>query len=106
MKRLVAVVALSSLLSISAFAVLVTADRQLGLPLPYTIPWSFTVVSIVAPAAFAIANAVRMRRPIIIHRTPVVSAATSSLPAAARRTAEGVVLLDFSDAGKLRERAA
>jgi hypothetical protein len=107
MKRLVAVVALSSLLSVSAFAVLATADRQLGLPLPYSIPWSFTVVSIVAPAVFAIANAIRMRRPIVIHRTPVVSAVPGAMPeATARRTAEGLVLLDFSDARKLRERAA
>ena len=107
MKRLVAVVALSALLSIAAFAVLVTADRQLGLPLPYTIPTSFTVVSVLAPAMFAIANAIRMRRPIIINRTPVVSAPARVLPdAPARRTAEGLILLDFSTAKNARERAA
>ena len=99
MKHLVAVVALCSTLSIAAFVVLVAADRQLGLALPYSIPVSFTAVSILAPALFAIANAMRLRRPLVI-----------SLPPAAPReragTAEGVVLLDFSQAGTLRGRAA
>lgn len=108
MKHFTAVVALSALFSMSAFAVLVTADRQLGFALPYTIPFSFTVVSIVAPAVFAVANAIRMRRPIIINRTPVVAAPAPGLTDAppARRTAEGLVLLDFSKAKNLQERAA
>jgi hypothetical protein len=108
MKRHVAIVAVCALLSIAAFAVLVTADRQLGLPLPYTIPWSFTTVSIVAPALFAIANAIRLRRPVVVKPTPVRSraarGASDVLPPANR--AEGVVLLDFSNARKRQEQAA
>jgi hypothetical protein len=108
MKRHLAVVAVCALLSIAAFAVLVTADRQLGLPLPYSIPWSFTTVSIIAPAVFAIANAVRLRRPVVVKPTPVRSRSAQhpadTLSPATR--AEGVVLLDFSNARKRQEQAA
>jgi hypothetical protein len=108
MKRLVAVVALSTLFSLAAFAVLVTADRQLRVPLPYSIPWSLTAVSVVAPLMFAIANAVRMRRPVVIKVKPVAPppAPRAIDSPAARRRAQGVVLLDFSSAKKVRERAA
>jgi hypothetical protein len=108
MKHHVAIVAVCALLSMAAFAVLVTADRQLGLPLPYTIPWSFTTVSIIAPAVFAIANAVRLRRPVVVKPTPARSRsahrASDTLSPAAR--AEGVVLLDFSTARQPQGHAA
>jgi hypothetical protein len=69
-------------------------------------------VSILAPALFALANAVRRRRPLVL----AVAAAAPRGPAAARgaatpaqrpavRAAEGVVLLDFSKA-KAARRAA
>ena len=107
MKRLIAVATLCTLFSVSAFAVLVSADRRLGVPLPYSIPWAFAVVSAVAPIVFAIANAVRMRRPVIVKVTPVTPRSAEGLPdPAVPRRAEGVVLLDFSSAKKLRERAA
>ena len=109
MKRCVAIATLCALFSLSAFAVLVAADRQLQLPLPYSIPLAFTVVTVAAPIVFAIANAVRMRRPIIIKTTPVVERkAAPGLPdqAAMPRPAEGVVLLDFSSAKTLQGRAA
>ena len=113
MKRLTAVVGLCSLFSIASFVVLVAADRQLGMPLPYSIPLSFTIVSILAPAMFAVANVVRMRRPVVIALAPVTppraAAAPSNArtePAAPRRPAEGVVLLDFSTARTIAGRAA
>lgn len=109
MKRCVAIFTLCSLFSLSAFAVLIAADRRLGLPLPYSVPLAFTVVSIAAPIVFAIANAVRMRRPIILKVTPVVQRpAAAGLPEApaAHRPAEGLVLLDFSQSNKLQGRAA
>jgi hypothetical protein len=108
MKHFTAVVALSALLSVAAFGVLVTADRRLGLSLPYSIPLSFIVVSIVAPALFALANAVRLRRPVIIKVKPVAPRPAQGVADAsvAGRAAQGVVLLDFSNAQKLRERAA
>ena len=107
MKRFFAVVALCVLFSIAAFAVLVTADRQLGWPLPYSIPLSFTIVSIVAPAVYAVANAVRRWRPVVIKATPASPPPAPRLSdtATARRRIEGVVLLDFSNV-KWQERAA
>jgi hypothetical protein len=108
MKRFVAIVTLCALLSIGAFGALITADRQLGLPLPYSIPLSFTVVSILAPMLFAVANAVRLRRPVMIKAAPVVVRTTRRAAdnPAVRRPAEGVVLLDFSNARRTREEAA
>ena len=108
MKRLIAVATLCAVFSASAFAVLIAADRRLGVPLPYSIPWAFTVVSMVAPIVFAIANAVRMRRPIILKVTPVVQRPAAGVPdsPAAHRPAEGLVLLDFSAAKRMQGRAA
>jgi hypothetical protein len=104
MKRFAAIVSLSTLLCIAAFVVLVIADRQLGLPLPYSIPISFAVVSMAAPAAFAVANAIRLRRPVIIATGPTPRRAHET--AMACRHAEGVVLLDLSKRDTLQERAA
>jgi hypothetical protein len=113
MKRLTAVVGLCSLFSIASFAVLVAADRQLGLPLPYSIPLSFTTISILAPAMFAVANAVRLRRPFVITVAPVTPVRATAAPsnpgrdaAVPRRPAEGVVLLDFSKPRAVAGRAA
>ena len=109
MRRCVAITTLCALFSLSAFAVLLAGDRQLGLPLPYSIPLAFTVVSVMAPLVFAVANAVRMRRPILIKPIPVVERrAAPGLPdaRAVHRPAEGVVLLDFSSAKTLQGRAA
>jgi hypothetical protein len=113
MKRLVAIAGFCSLFSAAAFAVLVAADRQLGLPLPYSIPLSFATISIVAPALFAVANAVRRRRPIVIkvapvarRRAPTGTGSVRPEPAPVRRPAEGVVLLDFSKATATTGRAA
>ena len=112
MKRFVAVVGLCSAFSAGSFVVLVAADRQLGLPLPYSIPVSFVTVSILAPALFALANALRRRRPLVLAVAPAaprgaVAARGAGAPAQrpAARAAEGVVLLDFSKA-KVARRAA
>ena len=106
MKHLVLVFTLCCLFSVAAFGMLVAADRQLGLPLPFSIPLSFTAASIVAPALFALANAVRLRRPVILKAAAAPSPITQPHTAAARRAAEGVVILDFSTAKKFREQAA
>jgi hypothetical protein len=106
MKRFSAVVALSALFSVAAFAVLVAADRQFGVPLPYSIPLSFTIVSIVAPAAFALANAVRRRLPARVIPVTPRPAVGFTAPVKERRQAEGVVLLDLSNARTLKEQAA
>jgi hypothetical protein len=108
MKRFVAVAALCAMFSIAAFAVLVTADRQFGLPLPYSIPVSFAIVSIVAPAVYAVANALRRWRPVAFKARPVAPPPASRLrdAATARRRVEGVVLLDFSNARRMQEQAA
>lgn len=107
MKRFVAVAALCAVFSIAAFAVLVTADRQFGLPLPYSIPVSFAIVSIVAPAVYAVASAVRRWRPVAIKAKPVLPPPAPRLTDAARaRRVEGVVLLDFSHARRMQEQAA
>ena len=99
MKQFAAVGALCAVFSVSAFAVLVTVDRGLGLPLPYSVSVSLGAVSIVAPMMFAIANAVRLRRPVIIRQTPPPRPAPRLSVASIRRPrAEGVVLLDFSNA--------
>ena len=112
MKRCVAVVALCSAFSAASFIVLVTADRQLGLPLPYSIPLAFTTVSILAPALFAVANAVRIRRPLVVKVAAVAPRTASgavsnagATGAVVRRPAEGVVLLDFSKATAARRAA-
>ena len=107
MKQLVTVFAICAVFSVAAFGVLVTADRRLGLPLPYSIPFSFTVVSLGAPVLFAIANAIRLRRPVMVKPAPIIRRASQPLEGAAPiRRVQGVVLLDFSGAGKLTERAA
>ena len=106
MKHLIAVVSLSTLFSMAAFALLVTADRQLGMPLPYSIPWSFTAISVFVPLVFAIANAVRLHRPVIVKVAPPQPSPRLAASPAARRRAEGVVLLDMSSANKPRGRAA
>jgi hypothetical protein len=108
MKRFFAVVALCALFSIAAFAVLVTADRQIGLALPYSIPLSFTIVTIVAPAVYAVASAVRRWRPVVIKAKPMPPPPAPRLSNAAtvHRRIEGVVLLDFSNAVSLHGRAA
>ena len=106
MKRLIVFFSLCTVLSVCAFAVLLAADRQLDVPLPFSIPLSFTIVSILAPAAFAAANAVQMRRPVIVAATPPPRPQKPAIEHAGGRTAEGVVLLDFSAARRLKDRAA
>ena len=108
MKQFVAVGALCATFSVSAFAVLVTVDRQLGLPLPYSVSMSLGVVSIAAPLMFAIANAVRVRRPVVIRATPAPPRPAPRIAdtPAARRRAQGFVLLDCSTAKKLQVQAA
>ena len=108
MKRLIVIFTLCCMLSAGAFAVLLAADRQLGMPLPYSIPLSFTVATIIAPILFALANAIRLRRPVIIQAaaTPASRPQHAGDTSPVRRPAEGVVLLDVSTARKLREQAA
>ena len=101
MKTIAALWGLSLTLSISAFGVMVAADRKLGMPLPYSMPIAYGSMLVIAPLIFLIANRVRSRRPIIMHITPAPMAEPQ--PARSAKTgprpvrAEGVVLLDLSN---------
>jgi hypothetical protein len=114
MKHLIAVVAFFTLLSIAAFGVLIAADRELGVALPYSIPLAFAVPAALAPAFAALAHAMRRRRPIVMQMAPPRPAPTASptprprAAAVARggHQAQGVVLLDLSTVKALKERVA
>ena len=118
MKRLVVLWMLCTVLSAGSFAVLIVADRRLGVALPFSLPIAFAAMSALAPGLFALFEALRARRPIVVRDTPVreVVAAKPKDAAApvangrrsARRTArraQGLVLLDCSSF-PARERAA
>lgn len=102
MKLVLSVITAFSVLSVAAFAVLMAADRRLGVPLPYSISVSFTAVSLVVPALVAIGQFARARRPIVVKVTPVAPPASNGRTAATTRpvtrprSVEGVVLLDLS----------
>jgi hypothetical protein len=114
MKRLVIAWMLCTVLSAGSFAVLVVADRRLGVALPFSLPLAFAAMSALAPGLFALFEALRARRPIVVRDTPVREVAPpkrndSVAPvASARRSArraQGLVLLDCSSF-PARERAA
>jgi hypothetical protein len=116
MKRLVVLWMLCTILSAGSFAVLVVADRRLGVALPFSLPIAFAAMSALAPGLFALFEALRARRPIVVREAPVVvrevAAPSREKPtpssAAERRRgrrAQGLVLLDCSSF-PARERAA
>jgi hypothetical protein len=104
MKRVIVAWILCTVLSLGSFALLVLADRRLGVMLPFSLPLAFAGVSALAPALFALFESLRARRPIVVREAPPreVPAERDREPAPLtagrrrRRTAQGVVLLDFS----------
>jgi hypothetical protein len=101
MKRLLAVWMTCSALSLGSFGVLVYEDRRLGVSLPYSAPLAMIAMAVLAPAAVALLEWVRGRRPIVVQAEPIVkprpaAAAAADPPRFRRRGAEGVVLLDAS----------
>jgi hypothetical protein len=111
MKPVVVVLLVCSTLSCGSFGVLLLQDRQLGVPLPYSVPLAFASMLVVAPAFLAAFERLRARRPIRIETPPpkpprVSHAEGAPAPAQRRPALEGVVLLDFSTARRRGERAA
>jgi hypothetical protein len=102
MKLVLSAITVFAMLSTTAFAVLMAADRRLGVPLPYSISFSFAVVSLLVPGAVALSHLARARRPIVVKLTPVASPGSNARPAATTprvapsRPVQGVVLLDMS----------
>jgi hypothetical protein len=111
MKWLMSVLVVFTLLSAAAFAVLIIADRLLGVPLPYSIPLSFAAVSVCAPLLVALAHALRRRRPIVVQppvtRTaPLKPGHLATIARSRPRQAQGVVLLDLSSISVTKEKVA
>ena len=113
MKRVVIAWILCTVLSLGSFALLVLADRRLGVMLPFSLPLAFAGVSALAPGLFALFEALRARRPVVVYQAPPREIPVernrepSPLPAdrRRRRMAQGLVLLDCSSFAT-RQRAA
>jgi hypothetical protein len=104
MKFLSVVWSLSTVLALGSFGVLLLQDRRLGVPLPYSVGIAFTAMAVLVPALFGLYERLRAKRPIRVRADAPTTAATR--PASRPRTAEGLVLLDFSTASSTRENAA
>lgn len=97
MKRIAIVWGFCALLLCGSFAVLIVEDRQLGVPLPYSVPLAFAGTLLIASALFLAAQLIVARRPVRIVEPAPASPATPRARADVPRSApEGVVLLDLS----------
>jgi hypothetical protein len=110
MKRFAAIWILSSTFALCAFAVLLVEDRQLGVPLPYSLPIAFAVVLAIPVTPLLFSRKIRTRSKRLLAQQRV-RAQPLPPPAPAtvrprRRQAEGVVLLDFSSARRVKVDAA
>lgn len=105
MKRLLIALTVCAALSCGSFAMLLLQDRQLGVPLPYSLPLALASMLVLGPALLMCVEKLRARRPIRIEAPPPLR--VEPAPSQQRRApVQGVVLLDFSTARARTERAA
>jgi hypothetical protein len=108
MKRVMGVWVLCSLFSLGSFGVLLLQDRRLGVALPYSLPMAFAVIVALAPVLLSLASRIPVR-PAAPQEAPAgpLDPPCAVKPMAPQRTtaAAGMVLLDFSAAGKKRPAA-
>lgn len=67
MKRFTAIWIICMIVSIGSFAALVAEDRQLGVPLPYSVPLAFAALQIVAGGLLALSERLRANRPVVVR---------------------------------------
>jgi len=94
MKRIVSIWIMCIGLSLGSFAILVIEDRRLDLPVPYTVALAFASMLLLSASVILLVHSAGER--IAARRR---FADRGSPASAARRTVEGVVLLDLSHAG-------
>lgn len=104
MKRWMVVGLICSGLSFGAVCVLLVEDRQLGIPLPYSVPLAFAVMPILAGGLLRSWESLRAQRRVL--QADAVGAAP--LPRIRRRKplAESLVLFDYSGSAAPGEHGA
>jgi hypothetical protein len=93
-KRWVVAGVICSVLSFGLVCVLLLEDRELGIPLPISVPFAFAVVQVLAAALLLSWEIMRAQR----HALPADAVGAAPIPRIRRRKglAEGLVLLDYS----------